>query len=97
VSGAAEPLTSDQYECHRLVHGADFDVSVEAAVNSLFQLITGARLEGICIRWVWLYGGFAEQVHGLWPVAVEQAKVAAINALCGQATYKEVVQRRAST
>ena len=34
---------------------------------------------------------FAQQVPGLWPVAVEQAKVAAINAAGGQAVYKEVV------
>jgi len=34
---------------------------------------------------------FAQQVPGLWAVAIEQAKVAAINALGGNATYDEVV------
>jgi VWFA-related protein len=34
---------------------------------------------------------FAQQVPGLWPVAVEQAKVAAINAVGGQAVYPGVV------
>ncbi len=34
---------------------------------------------------------FAQQVPGLWGVAVEQAKVAAINAVGGQTTYKEIV------
>jgi len=34
---------------------------------------------------------FANQVPGLWAVAVEQAKVAAINALGGHAIYEEVV------
>ncbi len=34
---------------------------------------------------------FAHQVPGLWAVAVEQAKVAAINALGGSAIYDEVV------
>jgi NAD(P)H-nitrite reductase large subunit len=34
---------------------------------------------------------FARQVPGLWPVAVEQAKVAAINAAGGQAAYAEGV------
>ena len=34
---------------------------------------------------------FAGQVPGLWAVAVEQAKVAAINAVGGQAIYNEIV------
>jgi NADPH-dependent 2,4-dienoyl-CoA reductase/sulfur reductase-like enzyme/ferredoxin len=34
---------------------------------------------------------FAGQIPGLWAVAVEQAKVAAINAVGGQATYNEIV------
>jgi NAD(P)H-nitrite reductase large subunit len=34
---------------------------------------------------------FAQQVPGLWPVAVEQARVAAINATGGQATYQTVI------
>ena len=34
---------------------------------------------------------FKKQVLGLWPVAVEQAKVAAINAVGGQETYREAI------
>ena len=34
---------------------------------------------------------FAQQVPGLWPVAVEQARVAAINATGGQASYQTVI------
>ncbi|MEP7359828.1 MAG: FAD-dependent oxidoreductase, partial [Anaerolineales bacterium] len=34
---------------------------------------------------------FAQQVPGLWPVAVEQARVAAINATGGQVTYQTVI------
>jgi nitrite reductase (NADH) large subunit len=34
---------------------------------------------------------FEKQVPGLWPVAVEQARVAAINAMGGQEVYRETV------
>src|SRR6185436_14961548 len=38
---------------------------------------------------------FAQKVPGLWPVAVEQARVAAINAAGGQATYKALIPETA--
>jgi NADPH-dependent 2,4-dienoyl-CoA reductase/sulfur reductase-like enzyme/ferredoxin len=34
---------------------------------------------------------FEKQVPGLWPVAVEQARVAAVNAMGGQEVYREIV------
>ena len=34
---------------------------------------------------------FQQQIPGLWPVAVEQARIAAINAMGGQASYREII------
>ena len=34
---------------------------------------------------------FERQVSGLWPVAIEQTRVAAVNAMGGQAAYRETV------